>query len=97
MLKFLFLISVFLFLRYIYLRFKTSGLVYKKEFEYYEFLTENALTYALLEILAIIIQNTIKHNFFINIIYIVLIILPIFLTILDIRKEIIFKNHHLNF
>ena len=97
MLKFSFLISVFLFLRYIYLRFKTAGLVYKKEFEYYEFLTENALTYALLEILAIIIQNIIKHNFFINIIYIVLIILPIFLTILDIRKEIIFKNHHLNF
>lgn len=96
MLKFSFLISVFLFLRYIYLRFKTSGLV-KKEFEYYKFLTENALTYALLEVLAIIIQNTIKHNFFINIIYIVLIILPIFLTILDVRKELIFKNHHLNF
>ena len=81
----------------IYLRFKTSGLVYKKEFEYYEFLTENALTYALLEILAIIIQNTIKHNLLINIIYIILIILPIFLTILDIRKELIFKNNHLNF
>ena len=96
MLKFSFLISVFLFLRYIYLRFKTSVLV-KKEFEYYKFLTENALTYALLEVLAIIIQNTIKHNFFINIIYIVLIILPIFLTILDVRKELIFKKNHLNF
>lgn len=96
MLKFSFIISIFLFLRYIYLRFKTSGLI-KKEFDYYQFLTENALTYALLEVLAIIIQNTIKHNFFINIIYIVLIILPIFLTILDIRKELIFKNHHLNF
>ena len=96
MLKFSFIISIFLFLRYIYLRFKTSGLI-KKEFDYYQFLAENALTYALLEVLAIIIQNTIKHNFFINIIYIVLIILPIFLTILDIRKELIFKNHHLNF
>lgn len=96
MLKFSFIISIFLFLRYIYLKFKTSGLI-KKEFDYYQFLTENALTYALLEVLAIIIQNTIKHNFFINIIYIVLIILPIFLTILDIRKELIFKNHHLNF
>lgn len=96
MLKFSFIISIFLFLRYIYLRFKTSGLI-KKEFDYYQFLTENTLTYALLEVLAIIIQNTIKHNFFINIIYIVLIILPIFLIILDIRKELIFKNHHLNF
>ena len=80
----------------IYLRFKTSGLI-KKEFKYYQVLTENALTYALLEFLAIIIQNTIKHNFFINIIYIVLIILPIFLTILDIRKELNFKKNYLNY
>lgn len=96
MLKFSFIISIFLFLRYIYLRFKTSGLI-KKEFKYYQVLTENALTYALLEVLAIIIQNTIKHNFFINIIYIVLIILPIFLTILDLRKELNFKKNYLNY